>query len=255
MSFPKIERISDNILLSQRLVGQLRAMIIEGALQPGTQLPNENQLAEKLKVSRSTIRSALQTLEKSGFVIKKRGIGTFVSDEPLTANNLSLNWGVTQVIRSMDAIPGTVDMQVYQMPADDLVAERLHIRAGSPVLLVERVRTANARRVVFTLDYIPFELLTGIESDPVDKIKNYLEENQSLYVFMARYLSKSFHHAIARISPSLADENMAATLNIPLGSGILYLESVDYTRSGDPLWMSKEYHVANAFTFTVYRGM
>jgi GntR family transcriptional regulator len=261
MTFPKIHNINDSTPLTQRLVAQLREMITEGALAPGYQLPNENELALQFNVSRSTIRTALQTLEKVGFVIRKRGIGTFVSDEPLQVNNLSLNWGVTQVIRSTGSTPGTLGMVVSVLEADDLIIERLNVESGTPMLFIERVRTADERRVVFSQDFIPIRLIHGFQEAGSDenvarRVADFLNhENPSLYVFIEANLSERVHHAIAHISPLAADVNVADKLDIPFGSGILYLEQVDYNSEGDPLWLAKEYHVANAFTFAVYRSM
>ena len=218
-------------------------------------MPNEIELAEHFNVSRSTMRSALQTLEKVGFVVRKRGIGTFVSDEPLKANNLSLNWGVTQVIRSIGAKPGSLETVVAFIPADKYLAERLHVNENTSLLFVERVRTADDRRVVFTQDYVIESLINQFHTeDPIKEIEEFLKEHYSLYRFLEQYMLKTTHHAIARISPIPADEFVANKLEIPVGSGILYLEQVDYDHEGDPYWLAKEFHVANAFAFTVYRS-
>jgi GntR family transcriptional regulator len=188
-------------------------------------------------------------------VVRKRGIGTFVSNEPLNVNNLSINWGVTQVIRSVGAIPGTLEMEVSVLPSDPYVSSRLSIRENTPLLFVERVRTANERRVVFTQDYIPVDLLQGLKAeDPAVEVSEFLNKNHSLYTFVENFLSRPVHHAIARISPLTADEVVAKKLNINIGSGILYLEQVDSDSDGSPLWMAREHHAANAFTFTVYRN-
>jgi GntR family transcriptional regulator len=255
VDFPEIDQINNNIPLSQRLVIQLRTLISEGTLPAGSHLPNENQLAERFNVSRSTIRTALQTLEKAGFVIKKRGVGTFVSNEPLKANNLSLNWGVTDVIRSVGAEPGSLETKVTHTSADEHIAQRLHIDVGTPLLYIDRIRTADDRRVVYTQDYIPISLVKGSYGERLFReVEEYLDQNYSLYSYVERSLLRPVHHAIAHISPLTADEKVASKLSMPIGAGILYLEQVDYDSESNPLWLAREFHVANAFTFTVYRS-
>ena len=58
---------------------QIEDMIAEGALQEGVQLPPERVLAERLKVSRPTLREAKQILSSKGLLKSKQGGGTFVS--------------------------------------------------------------------------------------------------------------------------------------------------------------------------------
>ena len=62
--------------------------ILSGEFIPGSRLPSENELADLYKVSRPTIRTAFSRLGELGYVIKKRGIGTFVSNTPSIANPL-----------------------------------------------------------------------------------------------------------------------------------------------------------------------
>jgi DNA-binding LacI/PurR family transcriptional regulator len=57
--------------------------ITSGRLRPGDSLPTEHQLAEMMKVSRSTIRQTLGDLEQEGIVRRVRGKGTFVTDTSL----------------------------------------------------------------------------------------------------------------------------------------------------------------------------
>ena len=242
--------------LTDQLVIRLRKLIFEGKLEPGDRLPNEPELSERMNVSRSTLRAALQILEREGFIIRRRGIGTFVVKEPLKINNLNLNWGVTQVIQSIGAEPGTIELLVCERAAPKRIAERLRLEESEPLASVERVRTADGRRVVFSIDHIPLKILKNPEGEkiPLEKLEIFLSENQSMYRFLYDEMNLDIHHAVAWISPLSADKFVSDKLQIPEGSGILYIEQVDYSSDGDPYVMADEYHVANAFTFSVYRS-
>jgi DNA-binding FadR family transcriptional regulator len=63
------------------ILSQVRALIAQGDLPPGSRLPSERALAEQFEVSRNTIREALRMLEISGLVELKRGAsgGAFVT--------------------------------------------------------------------------------------------------------------------------------------------------------------------------------
>ena len=61
-------------------VGELRVLITEEGIKTGGKLPSERDLAERLKVGRSTIREALRSLELLGLIETRRGEGTFLTD-------------------------------------------------------------------------------------------------------------------------------------------------------------------------------
>lgn len=62
------------------IVLDIRKMISQENIRPGDRIPSERELAETLKVGRSTIREALRSLELLGLIETRRGEGTFLSD-------------------------------------------------------------------------------------------------------------------------------------------------------------------------------
>ena len=68
----------------EETVERLGTAIRLGLLTPGTKLPPERDLADELRISRSTLRQALTTLVQSGHLlsVRGRGGGTFVADQP-----------------------------------------------------------------------------------------------------------------------------------------------------------------------------
>ena len=58
---------------------QLKTQIISGHFIEGDLLPSENELAAKYKITRSTIRHALDELVKEGYIEKRKGKGSIVS--------------------------------------------------------------------------------------------------------------------------------------------------------------------------------
>jgi GntR family transcriptional regulator len=245
----------DNSSLAQRVAEQLRAMIMEGSLPPNSQLPNEPDLSAMLKVSRSTIRSALTLLEQGGFIQRRWGVGTFIAKNPPTYNNLSINSGVTQLIRSSGAEPGFIEFMIATIPATEHVANHLSLELGDPVVVLERVRLANERRVVFSRDIIPQALFHDQDGIiPLSEVELYLNEKQSMYTFFRERLGLEIHHGIARLRPLSAEQFIAEKLAIHHGSSILEIEQVDFGSDGEPLAMSDEYFVPDAFTFYTYRS-
>lgn len=218
-----------------------------GALPPGTQLPPEPDLASELGVSRATLREALRLIEDEGLVTRTRGAGTFVAVRPRLSNNLADNFGVTDAIRAAGMRPGFEETATRFEPASAAEAERLAVAPGADVAVVERVRTADGRPVVFSVDVLPAALLGGRANLPE------LLAHGSVYEVMERELGTAIHHGVAGIHPIRAGAAVAGKLRVPRGALLLYLDQVDYDEDGRPVLSSHEYHVADAFEFTVVR--
>lgn len=66
--------------LSRSVVTQIELLILRGVLRPGERLPGERDLAERLGVSRPSLREALAELQASGLVNRRPGAGIFVAE-------------------------------------------------------------------------------------------------------------------------------------------------------------------------------
>src|SRR5256885_7599425 len=62
----------------EHIVDQIHALIREGRWAPGDQIPPERELAERFKVSRTSVREALRALEMQGIIDSRQGGGTFI---------------------------------------------------------------------------------------------------------------------------------------------------------------------------------
>ena len=65
----------------ESIVEQFHLMIRNGTLRHGQRLASERDLSNQYKVSRSSIREAIRSLELQGLVVRKRGSGTFVNTD------------------------------------------------------------------------------------------------------------------------------------------------------------------------------
>lgn len=69
----------------EEVVAQIRELISGGMLKPGDRLPAERELAQRLKVGRSSVREAIRGLEVQGLVVTRHGAGTSVTANRLEA--------------------------------------------------------------------------------------------------------------------------------------------------------------------------
>jgi len=65
--------------LTDEAIAQIKEMIVSGALKPGDRLPKENELAEQLGLSRSSLREAVRALSLIRVLDVRQGDGTYVS--------------------------------------------------------------------------------------------------------------------------------------------------------------------------------
>lgn len=70
--------------ISEQIIEQITALISNGSLKPGDNIPSERELATTLGVSRPSVREAITILETMGFLESRQGGGTFV--KTLTEN-------------------------------------------------------------------------------------------------------------------------------------------------------------------------
>ncbi|HUS17408.1 MAG TPA: GntR family transcriptional regulator, partial [Chloroflexia bacterium] len=92
--------------LTESAQQQIRQAIVQGTFRPGSQLPGEMELGTMLGVSRTVVREALRILEEDGLITRRHGVGTFVRKRPIL-NNLSFNFGTTEMIESAGMVSGT----------------------------------------------------------------------------------------------------------------------------------------------------
>lgn len=116
------------------IVGQVQALIREGVLKPGDRLPPERELAERLRVSRSSLREAIRALELRGLVVSRPGAGTFVSTESvetiLSVIAASIN-GSEGYLSDIFEVRHLLEPQIAAMAADRATPEDIRSMASS----------------------------------------------------------------------------------------------------------------------------
>ncbi|HEY5670040.1 MAG TPA: GntR family transcriptional regulator [Anaerolineales bacterium] len=244
------------VSLPEFTANRIKEMINSRKLLPGARLPNELELADAMGVSRGTMRTALNILQEQGLIWRRQGIGSFVSEQPILENRLDINSGVTELIESMGLTPGTKILEIKQVAADVHQAGQLNLPIGSQLVFIRRIRMANTRPVVSSIDIFPYEILkqgTGLME--LEKFKMLLEKGHSIYRLFESEFSLSIDYGITRLRPVKVNARQMRHigLGLPAGSVLLYMEQLDYDRNRRPIYFSSEYHVADFCTFTIFR--
>jgi GntR family transcriptional regulator len=144
---------------------QLRE-ILEGliaGLEPGGPLPSERALAERYGIARMTVRTELDRLVSEGVAYRVQGRGTFVG-EPRVAQSMELS-SFTEDMRARGMTPGSRMLAQEVMPSSELVAARLVLAPGAPVVRVHRVRMADDEPMAVEQAFLPAARFAGLESE------------------------------------------------------------------------------------------
>src|SRR5215216_6759457 len=136
--------------LYRRIAAELRHAISRGELPPGSQLPTEQELGDRYKVSRNTVRLALGLLSNEGIITSTPGRGTFVRDRIMLTYHASRaeaadrpdDWHTdayfTEVRQQGRQPSQRFDMRID--PASLAVAQRLQVEEGAAVVVRRMIR-------------------------------------------------------------------------------------------------------------------
>jgi GntR family transcriptional regulator len=222
----------------------LRDAILAGEYGPGDLLPPEADLAARYEVSRLTLREAVRGLAEEGFVSRKQGVGTSITSLPRLQNNLSENFGVTELIGGLGLRPGGEVLDVSIEPASDRVARAIDVQPHASVTRLERVRTAEDDPIVYSIEYVATDL--GADAEALAR------HGGSLYALL-QAAGIELHHGVAKLKAVKADRELAQRLGIRSGGPLLFLEQVDYDSSEHPHLLALEWYRTDLVELSVYR--
>ncbi len=231
-------------LLADVVRNELRALIVGGEFPVGSKLPNEDRLCERFGVSRVTIREAVRALIDDGLVVRKHGSGTYVTRRPKLLNSLDTNFSYTEFLETSGVKAGRRLIGLRTSAADAETAEALAVAPGTPVVEIRRIRTADGRPAIYSVDRIPAAVLDqGLPRSAY---------GGSLYRLLTA-AGRPIAHAEATLRPTVADRDIARLLEVVPGTSVQYLRQVDFDESGEPVMVSDEWHETSVVELRVYR--
>src|SRR6516165_6195348 len=208
--------------LYQRVESVLAGDIADGSLSPETQLPTEEGLIERFKVSRTTVRKAIQNLIERGLVEVRRGKGTFVTQPKITQELTELT-GFVEDMQALGRRPSARLLDKRIVAADEAVAHHLALLPGTLVVRLQRVRLADGVAMSFDETYLPRDLgENDLEAEPVFAL---LEDKYDTPLIEAEY----------KLEAVAADPVAAEALQVPAGSPIFLIERTSYATDNRPI--------------------
>jgi GntR family transcriptional regulator len=147
----------------QRVQDHLAAQIAAAALRPGERIPAERLLAQALGVSRMTVRQGIEALVRRGLLVRNGTAGTLVAVPKLARLiDTRRSFSLTAVIERAGARPGSRLLQFHTVPADAGLAARLQLPPRSPLVVIQRLRSADGQDFCVETSHLPAHRLPGL---------------------------------------------------------------------------------------------
>jgi GntR family transcriptional regulator len=200
-----------------------RVLELIDELGVGDAIPSERQLGIDLGVSRLTVRAALDELVREGYLVRRRGAGTFVA-EPKVAKGIDIT-SFSDDMRARGLTPASRTIELRTIPAGARLGRILHVSPSEPVVAAKRLRFADGEPMAVELLHVRSSLVPGLTAEDL--------ETNSFYDLLATRFDVSIVGGTQTVEPTVTNDEESAALNVPLHSPALLFERVTRAATGD----------------------
>jgi GntR family transcriptional regulator len=199
----------------------------------GNAIPSERQLSADLGVSRLTVRAALDDLAREGYVVRRRGSGTYVQ-QPKIAQELTMT-SFSEDMRRRGMTPGSRTLSLERELAGARLGRLLHVSPSEEILVIKRLRLADGETMAIETLHLPSSLVPGLE--PGDLAGSFYDLVRDRYGLVIVSGTQA-------IEPTVTDEEESKALGVPLHSPAFLFERTSRDEAGRTL----------EYVQSVYRG-
>ena len=162
-----------------QLLEILKEKIERGEWAVDSQIPTEDDLCKMYEVSKATVRQAVAELERTGYLLKQQGRGTFVCKRVIP-EGLSMLTSFRELMLEAKVVFSTrVLAQTVLMPTDDLDL-KLNIPEDIHVIYLKRLRVVDDEPILLQESYLPYHICPQLLQDD-------LEQNSLLEILENKY--------------------------------------------------------------------
>jgi GntR family transcriptional regulator len=216
----------------RQIQNAIRERIEAKELRTGDLVGSERELAKRHQVSLMTARHALADLAREGLVERRHGAGTFVAPPKIHFNKLT-SYTEQMASRSLAVQSKVVECAIV---SEQEIAARLGLPATSPLIKLERLRTAGGE---------PFALETCyLSAKGFERLRTQSWQQASLFATLEREYGIEILYADEEIDATGADPKAAQLLEIGRGSPLLRIRQVIYSSNGKAIM----------YVFALYRS-
>jgi GntR family transcriptional regulator/GntR family frlABCD operon transcriptional regulator len=214
----------------RKLYEILRVQIINGVYKEGDLLPSENELCAIHKLTRPTVRHALDSLVNEGFIKKHQGKGSIVHKLPKGIGILSIA-GTTSALGEKNQ-RSEILIKPLVKPWDEIFMFKLsETEMDSGCIYMERIRFFNEKPIFYDINYIPNINMPRFTSRSF--------ENRSLFDILRKFYQIEIKGGEQKIKAIEAHSPVDGYLSVKPGHPVLHLErKFDTNRPGFYIYSS-----------------
>ena len=140
----------DRFYLSDRI----RMYIENSHLEGGGRLPSNEELAERFKVQKGTVRAALERLKEEGIVYSVKGVGTFAAEKKIL-RHMERFESFSQMAQENGSTVTTKLLSCRVIPAGNALTEEFGLTPRSDITETVRLRSVDREAAALEISYIP----------------------------------------------------------------------------------------------------
>ncbi|SHJ16774.1 GntR family transcriptional regulator [Clostridium cavendishii DSM 21758] len=194
---------------------------IQSSMDENEQLPSEREICDFYDVSRSTVRQALDELEKEGYIYKVQGKGTFVSPKRLD-QDLAQFYSFTEEMKKLGKNPISEVIGFEIIEAVGKIKENLNVNTNDLIFKITRIRKANDIPMLYEISYLPYERFDGLNKLDL--------ETKAMYDIFKNKFNVSIAMAEESFEPIITSKLESYYLGVTEGTPSLKIERLTYER-------------------------
>lgn len=187
----------------------------------GTAIPSERQLSADLGVSRLTLRAALDDLAREGYLVRRRGSGTYVQ-HPKISQELTIT-SFSDDMRRRGMEPGSRTLSMTTTHAGARLGRFLNVSPSEEIVVVKRLRLADGETMAIETLHIPEALVPGLTPKAL---------TGSFYELLRDRYGVVIAGGTQAIEPTVTNEEESAALGVPLHSPAFLFERTSRDEAG-----------------------
>jgi GntR family transcriptional regulator len=228
-----VEVIGTQRKMTKQNVARQQVLELIERLGVGNAIPSERQLSADLGVSRLTVRAALDELAREGYLVRRRGSGTYVQ-QPKISQQLTMT-SFSEDMRRRGMAPSSKTLSLGRQLAGARLGRFLNVSPGEEIVVVKRLRLADGVTMAIETLHIPSSVVPGVQPRDLEG---------SFYDLLRSRYGIEITTATQIIEPTVTNEEESAALCVPLHSPAFLFERT--SRDSDQRTLE--------FVHSIYRG-
>jgi len=206
----------------------------------GERIPSEHQLCAIYKVSRPTIRQALEVLVQEGLLYRHAGRGTFSTPTPGGDRKLRVIGSVGDMLAMAEETWfKLLSREVVVVPAN--IAQALRLAPGSSAYRVVGVRHADNGPFQYVTAYVPEAVGRALSDEDLSKT--------SMVGAIERHLAMPIKFMEQVTEAALAPRHVAELLQVRPRTPLLLFERTYFAVSGEPVEHAQTYQTSRRYPY------